>query len=87
MKKYILKKRVKFQKAVSPESEKYYNSLQRINRLKVKKVILRRHKTDDLREALWKAGWHTYWRKPRWILFIQRGLLSNGVNIGPRYKA
>jgi len=62
-KKYILKKRVKFQEAVSPETEKYYDTLQRLNKLKVKKAILKRYKTDDLREALWKASWHTYWRK------------------------
>ena len=63
MKKYILKPRAKFQKALSPETEKYYNSLKRLNGLKVKKRVLKRYKANDLREALWKANRHTYWRK------------------------
>ena len=62
-KKYILKRRVKFQKVVNPESEKHYNNIQRTNRLRVKKTILKRYKTDDLREALWSASRNTYWRK------------------------
>lgn len=62
-KKYILKKGVKFQKAVSPETEKYYNSFERLNKLKIKKKILKKYKTDDLRGALWKANRRAYWRK------------------------
>ena len=62
-KKYILKRRVKFQKVVNPEVKKHYDNLKRINRLRVKNVVLKRYKADDLREALWRANRNTYWRK------------------------
>ena len=63
MKKYILQKRVKFQKALSPEASKYFDSLQRVNKWKVKKAILKRYKADNLRQALWKSRHNAYWRK------------------------
>ena len=62
-KKYILKRRVKFQKVVNPESEKHYDNLQRLNKLRVKNVMLKKYKTDSLREALSHASRNTYWRK------------------------
>ena len=38
-KKYILKKGVKFKKAVSPETKRYYNTLHRVNNLRLKKIL------------------------------------------------
>jgi len=43
-KKYILKKGVKFKKAVSPETKRYYAALHRVNSLRLKKILRKRPK-------------------------------------------
>jgi hypothetical protein len=64
LKKYVLsKKRAEFRKKLSPETKIYYDNLMRMNKLKIRKKILRRYKAGNLQEALYKASWRTYWRK------------------------
>jgi len=72
-KKYILKKRAKFKKRLSPETKRYYNTLHRLNSYRLKKVLKEKPKTQGQVRPLIQLLliWAIYFFLMNLLVFLQ----------------